>query len=65
MAVGEDRVKTHTDNVSGYSAGRAERRLLLRDELDRYQEEFGAFTDEEMAEAKALLHEAEETEHAP
>ena len=60
-------IKTHTDNVSGYLtelAERAERRRLLREELDRYQEEFGAFTDEEMAEARALLHGTAETEHA-
>ncbi|MDI6099704.1 hypothetical protein QLQ12_13960 [Actinoplanes sp. NEAU-A12] len=60
-------MKTHTDNVSGYLtelAERAERRRLLREELDRYQGEFGAFTDEEMAGARALLHGAEKTEHA-
>ena len=60
-------MKTHTDNVSGYLtelAERAERRRLLREELDRYQEEFGAFTDEEMAETRALLHGAEESERA-
>ncbi|WP_127498038.1 hypothetical protein [Actinoplanes solisilvae] len=61
-------MKTHTDNVSGYLtelAERAERRRLLREELDRYQEEFGAFTDEEMAEARDLLHgPAEETRRA-
>lgn len=52
-------MRTHTDNVSGYLtelAERAERRRLLREELDRYQGEFGAFTDQEMAEARALLH---------
>ncbi|WDZ85209.1 hypothetical protein [Micromonospora cathayae] len=56
-------MKTHTDNVSGYLtelAERAERRRLLREELDSYQGEFGAFTDEEMAEARALLYGAEE-----
>ncbi len=56
-------MKTHTDNVSGYLtelAERAERRRLLREELDRYQGESGTFTDEEMAEARALLHGAEE-----
>jgi len=36
---------------------RIERRRLLREELDRYQEEFGPFTDEEMAEARAPLQE--------
>ncbi|PTA44468.1 hypothetical protein [Micromonospora sp. RP3T] len=49
-------MKSHTDNVSGYLTERAERRRLLREELDRYQGEFGTFTDEEMAEARALLH---------
>jgi hypothetical protein len=56
-------MKSHTDNVSGYLtelAERAERRRLLRQELDHYREEFGAFTDEEMAEARVLLHGAEE-----
>jgi hypothetical protein len=60
-------MKTHTDNVSGYLtelAERAERRRLLREELDRYQAEFGTFTDQEMAEARALLHGTEETERA-
>ncbi|MEV4704076.1 hypothetical protein [Actinoplanes sp. NPDC049316] len=60
-------MKTHTDNVSGYLtelAERAERRRLLRDELDRYQEESGAFTDEEMAEARTLLHGTEGTDRA-
>lgn len=56
-------MKTHTDNVSGYLtelAERAERRRLLREELDRYQGDLGAFTDEEMAEARALLRGTEE-----
>ena len=60
-------MKTHTDNVSGYLtelAERAERRRLLRDDLDSYQSEFGTFTDEEMAEARALLHGTEESERA-
>lgn len=51
-------MKSHTDNVSGYLtelAERAERRRLLREELDRYQEEFGAFTEAELAEAQSLL----------
>lgn len=62
-----DSMRTHTDNVSGYItelAERAERRRLLRDELDHYQEEFGAFTDAEMAEARALLHGSDGAEHA-
>ena len=60
-------MKSHTDNVSGYLtelAERAERRRLLREELDRYQQESGAFTDEELAEARALLHGSEGAEHA-
>ena len=60
-------MKAHTDNVSGYLtelAERAERRRLLREELDDYQGEFGAFSDEEMAEARELLHGAEGTERA-
>ncbi|MBO4162377.1 MULTISPECIES: hypothetical protein [Micromonospora] len=60
-------MKTHTDNVSGYLtelAERAERRRLLREELDRYQGDLGAFTDEEMAAARALLHGTEETGRA-
>ncbi|MEO3743794.1 hypothetical protein [Plantactinospora sp. B5E13] len=60
-------MKTHTDNVSGYLtelAERAERRRLLREDLDRYQEEFGAFTDAEMAETRALLQGAEERDRA-
>ena len=59
--------RVDTDNVSGYLtelAERAERRRLLREELDRYQAEFGAFTDDEMTEARALLHGTEETERA-
>ncbi|MBU2662854.1 hypothetical protein KOI35_04970 [Actinoplanes bogorensis] len=60
-------MKSHTDNVSGYLtelAERAERRRALREELDLYQSEFGAFSDEEMAEARALLHGVEETGRA-
>ncbi|GID25325.1 hypothetical protein [Paractinoplanes brasiliensis] len=60
-------MRSHTDNVSGYLtelAERAERRRLLREELDRYQDEFGAFTDDEMAEAQALLYGGEETGQA-
>jgi post-segregation antitoxin (ccd killing protein) len=60
-------MKAHTDNISGYLtelAERAERRRLLREELDSYQDEFGAFTDEEMAEARTLLHGADEMDRA-
>jgi post-segregation antitoxin (ccd killing protein) len=60
-------MKSHTDNVSGYLTElveRAERRRLLRAELDSYQGEFGAFTSEELAEAQALLHGGESAERA-
>jgi len=60
-------MKSHTDNVSGYMtdlAERAERRRLLREELDLYQQEAGAFTDEELAAAQALLRGSEGSEHA-
>ena len=60
-------MKSHTDNVSGYLtelAERAERRRLLREELDSYQRESGIFTDEEMAQARALLRGSEGAEHA-
>lgn len=59
-------MKSHTDNVSGYLtelAARAERRRLLREELDGYQQESGVFTDDEMAEARALLRGSEGAEH--
>ena len=62
-----DGMKAHTDNVAGYLtelAERAERRRLLREELDHYKSEFGAFTDEEMAEARTMLHGTEGAEHA-
>ncbi|MQY14232.1 hypothetical protein SRB5_43940 [Streptomyces sp. RB5] len=52
-------MKAHTDNVSGYITElveQAERRRLLRDELDRCQTESGTFTDEEMTKARAMLH---------
>ncbi|MFI9783490.1 hypothetical protein ACIHEI_08285 [Kitasatospora sp. NPDC051984] len=47
-----------TDNVSGYVAEAVARQIrhqLLADDLRRYQEEQGAFTDEEMAEAHARI----------
>ncbi|QNP72813.1 type II toxin-antitoxin system CcdA family antitoxin [Streptomyces roseirectus] len=47
-----------TDNVSGFAAealaARVRHELLGRD-LQQYQEEYGAFTDEERAAADALL----------
>jgi hypothetical protein len=60
-------VKSHTDNVSGYLTElveRAERRSLIRTELDNYQEEFGSFTPEELAGARAVLHGSTAAEHA-
>ena len=54
-----EHMKSHTDNTShcvAEATERAERRRLLREDLNRYQEEFGAFTEDEMTEASALLH---------
>ncbi|MEV0483267.1 type II toxin-antitoxin system CcdA family antitoxin [Streptomyces sp. NPDC050508] len=48
-----------TDNVSGYVAEAFARKIrndLLAEEVRRYEAEHGAFTDEERAEADALLH---------
>ncbi len=47
-----------TTNVSGYAAEALADRIrhdLLGEDLRRYQEEHGAFTEEEMAAADALL----------
>ncbi|MFJ4844259.1 hypothetical protein [Streptomyces sp. NPDC088733] len=47
-----------TDNVSGYVAEAVSRRIrhqLLGDDLRRHQEESGAFTDGELAEARARI----------
>ncbi|MEU4892047.1 hypothetical protein AB0B12_23300 [Streptomyces sp. NPDC044780] len=47
-----------TDNVSGYVAEAVARQLrhqLLGDDLRRHQDEQGAFTDEELAEARAKI----------
>jgi post-segregation antitoxin (ccd killing protein) len=47
-----------TDNVSGYVAEAVAQQIrhhLLGEELRRYQEEHGAFTDEEMAQADAMI----------
>ncbi|TQK49859.1 hypothetical protein FBY35_0134 [Streptomyces sp. SLBN-118] len=46
-----DRVRTETD------ASRV-RRQLLREELDRYEEEHGAFTEEELDAARTRIHQA-------
>ena len=51
-------LKKITDNVSGYVAEAVARRIrhrLLVDELERHQSEFGAFTEEELADARARL----------
>ncbi|QTI88976.1 type II toxin-antitoxin system CcdA family antitoxin [Streptomyces sp. AgN23] len=47
-----------TDNVSGYVAEAVARQIrhqLLGEDLRRHQEEQGAFTDEELAEARAKI----------
>ena len=47
-----------TDNVSGYVAEAVARQIrhqLLGDDLRRHQEEHGAFTDEELTEARAKI----------
>ena len=48
-----------TDNLSGYAAEALARKIrndLLAEDLRRYEEEHGAFTEEEMAEADSRLH---------
>jgi post-segregation antitoxin (ccd killing protein) len=47
-----------TDNVSGYVAEAVARQLrhrLLGADLQRYQEEHGGFTEEELAEARSRI----------
>ncbi|MGW5673883.1 hypothetical protein ACWEV4_02105 [Streptomyces sp. NPDC003860] len=47
-----------TDNVSGYVAEAVTRQIrhqLLADDLRRYQEEHGAFSDDEMSEAHTRI----------
>ena len=60
-------IRKLTDNVSGYVAEAVARQIrhqLLGDDLRRHQEEHGAFTDEELAEARAkILGGAARTEH--
>lgn len=51
-------LKHITDNVSGYVAEAVARQIrhrLLVDELERHQSEFGAFTQQELAQARAKL----------
>ncbi|MEU6739343.1 type II toxin-antitoxin system CcdA family antitoxin [Streptosporangium sandarakinum] len=53
-----EELKKLTDNVSGYVAeavARQIRRHLIAEDLRRYQEREGAFTEEEMAEARAKI----------
>jgi post-segregation antitoxin (ccd killing protein) len=47
-----------TDNVSGYVAEAVARQIrheLLAADLRRHQEDYGAFTDEELSEARARI----------
>jgi hypothetical protein len=56
-------LKKLTDNVSSYVAEAVARQIrheLLGADLRRYQEEHGAFTDEELSEAKARIFGADE-----
>lgn len=51
-------LKRLTDNLSGYVAEAVARQIrhqLLGEELRRYEEENGTFTDEEMAAAQARI----------
>ncbi|MCG6497309.1 type II toxin-antitoxin system CcdA family antitoxin [Kitasatospora sp. A2-31] len=51
-------LKKLTDNVSGFVAEAVARQIrnrLLGDDLRRYQEEHGAFTEEELAQARAEI----------
>ncbi|MFI0817151.1 hypothetical protein ACH4TX_11670 [Streptomyces sp. NPDC021098] len=53
-----DELRKLTDNVSGYVAEAVARQIrhqLLGEDLRRHQEEHGAFTDEELAEARAKI----------
>ncbi|MBT2493015.1 hypothetical protein J7E96_31825 [Streptomyces sp. ISL-96] len=58
-------LKKMTDNVSGYVADAVARRIrseLLAEEMRRYQEEYGEFTAEELAQARAEIYGHGETE---
>ncbi|MBB0228442.1 hypothetical protein [Streptomyces calidiresistens] len=53
-----DELKKLTDNVSGYVAEAVARQIrhqLLGDDLRRYQEQHGVFTEEELAEARTRI----------
>ena len=61
-------LKEITDNVSGYVAEAVARQIrhrLLVDELERHQSEFGAFTQEELAQARAKIFGASEAATGP
>lgn len=47
-----------TDRVRTEADARRVRRRLIREELDRYEEEHGAFTEEELNAARARIHQA-------
>lgn len=51
-------LKKITDNVSGYVAEAVARQIrhhLIKEDLQRYEDEHGAFTEEELAEAHARI----------
>lgn len=53
-----DELRKLTDNVSGYVAAAVARQIrheLLGEDLRRYQEDHGPFTEEELARARADL----------
>jgi hypothetical protein len=61
-------LKAITDNVSGYVAEAVARQIrhrLLVDELERHQSEFGAFTQEELSQARAKLFDAPDAATGP
>ncbi len=54
-----DELRNITDNVSGYVAAAVDRQIrhdLLAEDLRRYEEEHGLFTDEELRSARAELY---------
>ncbi|KQV15537.1 MULTISPECIES: hypothetical protein [unclassified Kitasatospora] len=60
-------LKKLTNNVSGYVAEAVARQIrhqLLSEELRRYEDEHGAFTDEELAAAQARIFGSAEPESA-
>lgn len=60
-------LKKLTDNVSGYVAEAVARQIrhqLLGEELRRYEEEHGAFTEEELAAAHARIFGSTERDNA-